>query len=139
MNDLRCATEALMREERRIREASGGAIDAGKQGFADRLSVRQRISVLVDSGSTFFELGIWAAWRMYDQWGEVPAAGVIVGIGRVRGRPVMVVANDSSVKAGVFLPLQDEIFPDEDDFGRIFRNNAVIKQLENPTDPSLTS
>ena len=109
-------------------------------------------------------LGFGAAWRMYDQWGEVPAAGVITGIGRVCQRPVMVIANDSSVKAGaffpqsvkkvlraqkiamkfrlpllylvdsagVFLPLQDEIFPDEDDFGRIFRNNAVLSAMGVP-------
>ncbi|WP_147870647.1 acyl-CoA carboxylase subunit beta [Stieleria maiorica] len=166
MNDLRDVTEALMRDESRIREASGRETNGGaaKQRHSDRLSARQRIGALVDPGSTFFELGIWAAWRMYDQWGEVPAAGVIVGIGRVCGRPVMVVANDSSVKAGaffpqsvkkvlraqkiamrfrlpllylvdsagVFLPLQDEIFPDEDDFGRIFRNNAVLSAMGVP-------
>ena len=101
---------------------------------------------------------------MYPEWGDVPAAGVVTGIGRVHGRPVMVVANDATVKAGaffpqtvkkvlraqriatafrlplvylvdsagVFLPLQDEIFPDEDDFGRIFRNNAVISAMGIP-------
>jgi 3-methylcrotonyl-CoA carboxylase beta subunit len=95
---------------------------------------------------------------MYPDWGEIPAAGVVTGIGTVQGRRVLVIANDATVKAGamfpqsvkkvlraqrvamefrlpliylvdssgVFLPLQDEIFPDEDDFGRIFRNNAVI-------------
>jgi acetyl-CoA carboxylase carboxyltransferase component len=95
---------------------------------------------------------------MYQEWGEIPAAGVITGIGKIVGRDFMIIANDATVKAGamfpqsikkvlraqriafecrlpiiylvdssgVFLPLQDEIFPDEDDFGRIFRNNAVI-------------
>jgi acetyl-CoA carboxylase carboxyltransferase component len=95
---------------------------------------------------------------MYAEWGEVPAAGLITGIGWVSGRPCLISASDSAVKAGamfpqsvkkllraqriafqfrlpviylvdsagVFLPLQDEIFPDEDDFGRIFRNNAVL-------------
>jgi acetyl-CoA carboxylase carboxyltransferase component len=95
---------------------------------------------------------------MYEQWGKIPAAGVVTGIGNVEGVPCMVVANDATVKAGaffpqttkkviraqriafecalpiiylvdsagVFLPMQDEIFPDEDDFGRIFRNNSVI-------------
>ena len=95
---------------------------------------------------------------MYPEWGDVPAAGVVGGIGWIEGRPCLVVANDATVKAGamfpqsvkkvlrlqriaalfrlpvvylvdsagVFLPLQDEIFPDEDDFGRIFRNNAVL-------------
>ena len=101
---------------------------------------------------------------MYPEWGDVPAAGVVTTIGSIHGRPVMVVANDATVKAGaffpqtvkkvlraqrvamrfrlplvylvdsagVFLPLQDEIFPDEDDFGRIFRNNAVISASQIP-------
>jgi acetyl-CoA carboxylase carboxyltransferase component len=95
---------------------------------------------------------------MYGEWGDVPAAGMVTGIGWVSGRPCLIAANDATVKAGamfpqsvkkllraqriaeafrlpliylvdsagVFLPLQDEIFPDEDDFGRIFRNNAVL-------------
>src|SRR4051812_36811277 len=95
---------------------------------------------------------------MYREWGSFTAAGVITGIGRVASHPVMIVANDATVKAGafvpmtckkilraqriafecalpivylvdsagVFLPMQDEVFPDEDDFGRIFRNNAVL-------------
>src|SRR5207302_1448216 len=97
-------------------------------------------------------------YKMYEQWGRVPAAGTIAGIGNVANVPCMIVANDATVKAGaffpqtvkkliraqriafennlpliylvdsagVFLPMQDEIFPDEDDFGRIFRNNSVI-------------
>src|SRR5207245_1547227 len=113
---------------------------------------------LWDAHTSFFELGLWAAWNMYQEWGGAPAAGVITGIGTVSGRRVMVIANDATVKAGaffpltckkvlraqrialenrlplaylvdsagVFLPLQDEVFPDEDDFGRIFRNNAVM-------------
>jgi acetyl-CoA carboxylase carboxyltransferase component len=95
---------------------------------------------------------------MYEQWGRVPAAGAVAGIGNVANVPCMIIANDATVKAGaffpqtakkliraqriafennlpliylvdsagVFLPMQDEIFPDEDDFGRIFRNNSVI-------------
>src|SRR5205814_4227952 len=102
--------------------------------------------------------GLWAAYKMYEQWGRVPAAGAVAGIGNVANVPCMIVANDATVKAGaffpqtvkkliraqriafennlpliylvdsagVFLPMQDEVFPDEDDFGRIFRNNAVI-------------
>ncbi|MCC6360440.1 MAG: acyl-CoA carboxylase subunit beta [Phycisphaerales bacterium] len=106
----------------------------------------------------FLELGLWAADGMYSDVGGVPAAGVVVGLGRVAGRLCVIVANDATVKAGaffpatckkvlraqrfalenrlpivylvdsagVYLPMQDEIFPDEDDFGRIFRNNAVM-------------
>ncbi len=123
-----------------------------------RLPVRQRLSHLLDKDAQFFEIGLWAAYRMYEQWGKIPAAGVVTGIGNVAGVPCMIVANDATVKAGaffpqttkkviraqriafecalpivylvdsagVFLPMQDEIFPDEDDFGRIFRNNSVI-------------
>jgi len=123
-----------------------------------RLPVRERLSQLLDKDAQFFELGLWAAYKMYEQWGQIPAAGVVTGIGKVAGVPCMVVANDATVKAGaffpqttkkviraqriafecslpivylvdsagVFLPMQDEIFPDEDDFGRIFRNNSVI-------------
>ncbi|HEY8668569.1 MAG TPA: acyl-CoA carboxylase subunit beta, partial [Tepidisphaeraceae bacterium] len=122
------------------------------------LPVRERLERLLDGGSEFLEIGLWAAFEMYPDVGETPAAGVVTGIGIVHGRRCMIVANDATVKAGaffpatvkkvlraqhiaaqcnlpllylvdsagVFLPMQDEIFPDEDDFGRIFRNNAVL-------------
>jgi 3-methylcrotonyl-CoA carboxylase beta subunit len=123
-----------------------------------RLLARERISRLLDKDASFFELGLWSAYKMYQQWGNIPAAGAVAGIGNISGVPCMIVANDATVKAGaffpatakkliraqriafecalpiiylvdsagVFLPMQDEIFPDEDDFGRIFRNNSVI-------------
>ncbi len=135
----------------------GGPKAIERQHEKRRLTARERIERLVDAG-TFLELGLWAGWKMYLDWGGAPSAGVVVGIGRIAGRSTMVVANDATVKAGaffpmtckkvlraqrialenrlplvylvdsagVFLPLQDEVFPDEDDFGRIFRNNAVI-------------
>jgi 3-methylcrotonyl-CoA carboxylase beta subunit len=136
----------------------GGEAGQQRQAQLGRLTARQRIGELLDEATPLLELGLWAAWRMYPDWGDVPAAGVVTGIGSVHGRPILVVANDATVKAGaffpqtvkkvlraqriaaafrlplvylvdsagVFLPLQDEIFPDEDDFGRIFRNNAVL-------------
>ena len=143
-------------QEERIRQGGGQkAID--RQHEKGRLTARDRVTKLVDNGA-FFELGLWAAWNMYADWGGAPSAGVVTGVGTVAGRRVMVIANDATVKAGaffpmtckkvlraqriatenrlplvylvdsagVFLPLQDEVFPDEDDFGRIFRNNAVI-------------
>jgi 3-methylcrotonyl-CoA carboxylase beta subunit len=149
--------EELSHEERRIMEG-GGARAIARQHDKGRLTARERIARLLDSQTSFFELGLWAAWKMYQDWGGAPAAGVVTGIGMVSGRRVMIIANDATVKAGaffpltckkvlraqrialenllplvylvdsagVFLPLQDEVFPDEDDFGRIFRNNAVI-------------
>jgi len=136
----------------------GGKAGHERQRKMDRLSARERLRHLLDKDSPFFEIGLWAAYKMYDQWGKIPAAGVVTGIGNVEGVPCMIVANDATVKAGaffpattkkliraqriafenalpliylvdsagVFLPMQDEIFPDEDDFGRIFRNNSVI-------------
>jgi acetyl-CoA carboxylase carboxyltransferase component len=157
MQSLRDLSDGLFREEETIR-LGGGAAGQQRQRRLGRLPVRERLALLLDDGHPFFELGVWAAYQMYDKWGDVPAAGVVTGIGWISGRPCLVVANDATVKAGamfpqsvkkllraqriafqfrlpviylvdsagVFLPLQDEIFPDEDDFGRIFRNNAVL-------------
>jgi 3-methylcrotonyl-CoA carboxylase beta subunit len=150
MSDLRA-------QELSIRQG-GGPKAIERQHAKGRLTARERIARLIDPASEFFELGLWAAWDMYAEWGGAPSAGVVTGIGLVEGRRVMIIANDATVKAGaffpmtckkvlraqriamenrlplaylvdsagVFLPLQDEVFPDEDDFGRIFRNNAVI-------------
>jgi 3-methylcrotonyl-CoA carboxylase beta subunit len=136
----------------------GGHAAVERQHAKGRLTARERIERLVDPGTPFFELGLWAGWQMYDEYGGAPAAGVITGLASVAGRRHMVIANDATVKAGaffpatakkvlraqriamqnrlpliylvdsagVFLPLQEDVFPDEDDFGRIFRNNAVI-------------
>lgn len=157
MTNLREVTQAIQAQEERLREG-GSSAGQKRQRDLGRLPVRERLAKLLDPGTDFLELGLWAAWQMYPEWGDVPAAGVVAGMGRVHGRPVCVVANDATVKAGaffpqsvkkvlraqniathfrlplvylvdsagVFLPLQDEIFPDDDDFGRIFRNNAVL-------------
>jgi acetyl-CoA carboxylase carboxyltransferase component len=146
----------LATQEDKIR-LGGGPKAVERQHEKNRLTARERIDRLCDPGS-FFELGLWAAWNMYTEWGGAPSAGVVTGVGLIAGRRVMVIANDATVKAGaffpmtckkvlraqriamenrlplvylvdsagVFLPLQEEVFPDEDDFGRIFRNNAVI-------------
>jgi 3-methylcrotonyl-CoA carboxylase beta subunit len=154
---LRAHCAAIAKEEAVLREG-GGKAGHERQRKMGRLPVRERLSHLLDNDSSFFEIGLWAAYKMYEQWGKIPAAGVVAGIGNVVGIPCMVIANDATVKAGaffpqttkkviraqriafecslpiiylvdsagVFLPMQDEIFPDEDDFGRIFRNNSVI-------------
>jgi 3-methylcrotonyl-CoA carboxylase beta subunit len=156
-NALRQRCEAILREEEILREGGGKAGQERQRGKG-RLPARERVDQLLDPASDFFEIGLWAAYKMYEQWGKVPAAGTVAGIGRVAGVPCMIIANDATVKAGaffpqtakkiiraqriafecalpiiylvdssgVFLPMQDEIFPDEDDFGRIFRNNSVI-------------
>jgi acetyl-CoA carboxylase carboxyltransferase component len=149
--------DELRQQEQTIMQG-GGAKAIARQHEKGRLTARERIEQLLDPQTPFFELGLWAAWNMYQEWGGAPAAGVLTGIGSVAARRLMVIANDATVKAGaffpltckkvlraqrlalenrlplvylvdsagVFLPLQDEVFPDEDDFGRIFRNNAVI-------------
>jgi acetyl-CoA carboxylase carboxyltransferase component len=163
MTTLLALTREVQSQENVLRQG-GGEAGRQRQKQLERLTVRQRLQELLDPATPFLELGLWAAWKMYADWGDVPAAGVVTGIGWVQGRRVLVVANDATVKAGaffpqtvkkvlraqhiaaafrlplvylvdsagVFLPLQDEIFPDADDFGRIFRNNAVISAMGIP-------
>ncbi len=148
---------AIQKEESALREG-GGKAGLERQRKLGRLPARERIEKLLDPGAAFFEIELWAAYKMYQEWGKIAAAGTVAGIGNIAGVPCMIVANDATVKAGaffpqtakkviraqrigfecalplvylvdsagVFLPMQDEIFPDEDDFGRIFRNNSVI-------------
>ena len=128
------------------------------------MTARERIAKLIDPKTEFFELGLYAAYEMYEEWGGAPAAGTITGLARVSGRQVMIIANDATVKAGaffpmtakkviraqniaienhiptiylvdsagIFLPLQEDVFPDTDDFGRVFRNNAVMSAMGIP-------
>ena len=147
----------IKNQEEVIRQG-GGAKAIESQHKKTRLTARERITKLIDPGSHFFELGLYAAYEMYAEWGGAPAGGTITGLARVCDRLVMIVANDATVKAGaffpltakkviraqnialenhiptiylvdssgVFLPLQEDVFPDTDDFGRVFRNNAVM-------------
>src|SRR5262249_43414441 len=96
--------EALRREERILLEG-GGPQAIARQHQKNRLTARERIAALRAPPRPLFELGLWAAWGMYREWGGAPAAGVVTGIGSVGGRRVMVIANDATVKAGAFFPL----------------------------------
>jgi 3-methylcrotonyl-CoA carboxylase beta subunit len=150
-------------EEDSIR-LGGGMQAAEAQRAKGRLTVRERLKLLLDEGTELLELGLWAAYGMYGEYGGAPGAGVVTGLGRVTGRLCMIIANDATVKAGaffpmtakkvlraqaialenriptlylvdssgVFLPLQEDVFPDTDDFGRVFRNNAVMSSLGIP-------
>jgi 3-methylcrotonyl-CoA carboxylase beta subunit len=154
---LREFCREIFKQEAVLRQG-GGKAGLERQRKLGRLPARERIAHLLDKDAQFFEIGLWAAYKMYEEWGNIVAAGTVAGIGNVSGIPCMIIANDASVKAGaffpatvkkliraqriafecalpiiylvdsagVFLPMQDEIFPDEDDFGRIFRNNSVI-------------
>jgi len=144
--------------EHREIKLGGGIIAVEKQHNKKRLTARERIDNLIDAGSSFFEIGIYAAWKMYTEYESPPASGTITGIGIIEGQDCMIVANDATVKAGayfevtlkktiraqkiamennlpivylvdsagVFLPLQEQVFPDEGHFGRIFYNNARL-------------
>jgi acetyl-CoA carboxylase carboxyltransferase component len=154
---------AVHNEEETIKQG-GGAKAIESQHSKNRLTARERINLLIDEGSDFTELGLYAAYKMYEEWGGAPSAGTVTGLARVHGRLFMVIANDATVKAGaffpmtakkviraqniaienriptiylvdsagVFLPLQEDVFPDTDDFGRVFRNNAVMSAMGIP-------
>ena len=145
-----------IKNERKTIYLGGGPKNIERQHAKNRLTARERIKHLLDPNSPFFELGTYAAYDMYREWGGAPAAGTVCGLGYVEGRLVMIIANDATVKAGsffpmtakkviraqtiayknhiptiylvdsagIFLPLQEDVFPDQDDFGRVFYLNA---------------
>ena len=100
---FRAHCAAILKEEETLREG-GGKAGHERQRKMGRLPVRERISLLLDKDSPFFEVGLWAAYKMYQEWGNVPAAGVVAGIGDIAGIPCMIIANDATVKAGAFFP-----------------------------------
>lgn len=142
----------------------GGTKRIAKHQSKGKLTARERINQLVDEGFEWLEIGAFAGYEMYEEYGGCPAGGVVIAIGRISGRLSVIVANDATVKAGawfpitgkknlraqeiamenhlpiiylvdsagVFLPMQDEIFPDKEHFGRIFRNNAKMSSMGIP-------
>ncbi|WP_299825185.1 carboxyl transferase domain-containing protein [uncultured Pontibacter sp.] len=139
----------------------GGEKRIQKEHDKGKMTARERVAYLLDEGSEFLEIGAFAGDGMYQEVGGCPSGGVVTGIGYIKGRQCVVVANDATVKAGawfpitakknlraqevsienklpivylvdsagVFLPMQDEIFPDKEHFGRMFRNNAVMSSM----------
>ncbi len=142
----------------------GGEEKIEKQHSKGKLTARERVQYLLDEDTYFFEIGAFAGYEMYKEYGGCPSGGVVTGIGYISGRQCMIVANDATVKAGawfpitgkknlraqeiamenrlpiiylvdsagVFLPMQDEIFPDKEHFGRMFRNNAKLSSMGIP-------
>src|SRR5438128_1183949 len=100
---LRALADRIAADEEILRQG-GGPAGQERQRKLGRLSVRERLSLLLDPITPFMELGLWSGYGMYPQAGDVPAAGVVTGIGTVSGRSCMVVANDATVKAGAFFP-----------------------------------
>ena len=90
-----------------------------------RLSVRERLKQLLDKDSPFFEIGLWPAYKMYDQWGKIPAAGVVTGIGNVESVPCMIVANDATVKA----EKSSSCFPCQEKSGTHFATWWKVKRI----------
>lgn len=155
---LRELTRELVELENRLREG-GGAGRIERQHKQGKLTARERIALLLDSGVRFLEIGLLVAHDRYD--GQAPAAGVITGIGVVEGRPVVVVANDATVKAGswwpetitkmlraqevamrcrvpivylvdsagVNLPYQGGVFPGQYGASRIFYYNSIMRRF----------
>ncbi|WP_187264759.1 acyl-CoA carboxylase subunit beta [Pontibacter beigongshangensis] len=139
----------------------GGEKRIQKEHAKGKMTARERLSYLLDKDADFLEIGAFAGDGMYQEAGGCPSGGVVTGIGYIKGRQCVVVANDATVKAGawfpitakknlraqeiaienklpivylvdsagVFLPMQDEIFPDKEHFGRMFRNNAVMSSM----------
>ena len=143
-----------------VRQVSDAAREGGSEKSRERhlsrgkILPRERVERLLDAGSPFLEIGLFAAHGLYDD--AAPSAGLIAGIGRVEGQDVMVVCNDATVKGGTYFPMsvkkhlraqeiaeqnhlpciylvdsgganlpnQDEVFPDREHFGRIFYNQA---------------
>ncbi len=142
----------------------GGEKAIQKHKEKGKLTARERIAKLIDNPKAFTEIGIFTAYKMYEEYGGAAASGTIIGIGIIHGKQYVIVANDATVKAGawfpitckknlraqeiamenrlpiiylvdsagVFLPLQEDIFPDKEHFGRIFRNNAIISSIGIP-------
>ena len=159
-DSMRQLVDHLKHRQSKIAEG-GGQKNAAKQKEQGKMLARERIEYLIDKNTDFFEIGAFVAEDMYAEYGGCPAAGVVAGIGYVKGKQCVIVANDATVKAGawfpmsgkknlrlqeiamenrlpiiylvdsagVFLPLQDEIFPDKEHFGRIFRNNAIMSSM----------
>ena len=150
-----------LREKLKKVYAGGGEKRIKKEHAKGKMTARERVAYLLDEDAKFLEIGAFAGEGMYEEVGGCPSGGVITGIGYIKGRQCVVVANDATVKAGawfpitakknlraqeisienklpivylvdsagVFLPMQDEIFPDKEHFGRIFRNNAVMSSM----------
>lgn len=163
MSTLENRWNELQQIARQIR-LGGGQRRIDSEHAKGKMTARERITALIDSGFEFEEFGLFAAFEFYEEQGGCPAAGVVTGMGFINGRRCVIVANDATVKAGawfpltakknlraqeiamenhlpivylvdsagVFLPMQDEIFPDKEHFGRIFRNNAKMSAMGIP-------
>jgi acetyl-CoA carboxylase carboxyltransferase component len=162
-DEMKLSISAMKRRLEKI-NLGGGEKKLDKQRAKGKMTARERVAALIDKDSYFMEMGAFAAYKMYEEHGGCPAAGVIIGLAPINNRLTVIVANDASVKAGawfpmtckktlraqevaienklpivylvdsagVYLPLQNEVFADKEHFGRTFRNNAVMSSMGIP-------
>ncbi len=158
---MRAQIETLHANSNRVAEG-GGARYAERHKKRGKLLARERIARLLDPGAPFLEIGQFAAWEMYSgdvmSAGIVAGIGRIAGVEcmivandpTVKGgtyHPLTVkkhlraqeIALENRLpciylveSGGAFLPMQDEVFPDKDDFGRIFFNQATLSSKAIP-------
>lgn len=152
----------VFKERSALISTGGNEHSVKKHTERGKFLVRERIDLLVDANSPFLELSSLAAYDQYDN--NFPSAGIVTGIGYIKGRETIIVANDATVKGGtyiketirkhiraqeislqnnlpcvylvdsggIFLPEQAEVFPDKEDFGRIFYNQAQLSARSIP-------
>ena len=157
LSEFNSINDDIVKNIEKIKQG-GGPVAIQKQHDKQRMTCRERIKYLIDSGTDLFEIGTFAAYDMYLEYGDIVSGGIVTGIGQIHNQKCMIIANDATVKAGayfeitlkktlraqkialqnkipivylvdsagVFLPLQNYVFPDENHFGKIFYNNAKI-------------
>jgi 3-methylcrotonyl-CoA carboxylase beta subunit len=157
---MKMSISSLQKLQNEIEEG-GGRKAIEKQRERNKMTARERVQYILDEGKPFIEIGLFAGYNMYEEYGGCPAGGTMSGVGYIGGKQCVIVANDQTVKAGawfpitakknirmqeiamenhlpiiylvdsagVFLPMQDEVFPDKEHFGRIFRNNARLSAM----------
>src|SRR5437867_13392305 len=95
---LRDFCREILKQEALLRQG-GGKTGLERQRKLGRLPARERIGQLLDKDAQFFAIGLWAAYKMYEEWGNIVAAGTVAGIGNVSSVPCMIIPNDATVKA----------------------------------------
>jgi 3-methylcrotonyl-CoA carboxylase beta subunit len=155
---------SLLQTKKEVLRLGGGIDKIKKHKAKGKLTAWERVEYLIDEGSEYLEVGMFAGEGMYEEEGGCPNGGSVVVIGYIKGRVCVIISNDATVKAGawfpisgkknlraqeiamensipiiylvdsagVYLPMQDEIFPDKEHFGRIFRNNAKMSSMGIP-------
>src|SRR5512140_508909 len=89
----------ILRQRGDVTRQGGGQQAIERHHARGKLTARERIAALIDPGTAFLEIGLFAAYEMYEEYGGAPSSGTIFGIGIIHGREIVIVANDATVKA----------------------------------------